>query len=102
MDRVKEIAMVKNLQSCEGCTSLPSFANTSDYSIVDIASKVRIDLGTTLDMIDTNLALIREQEQARVSIFISKEEDPEISECPIDMDRQPDAVDQVQIGKRGL
>ncbi|KAM0821623.1 hypothetical protein ACQ4PT_072062 [Festuca glaucescens] len=95
MDRAKNRAMVRNLQSSEGSTSLPTLANTSDYSILDIASKVGIDLGTTLDMIDTNLALIREKEQARVNIFLSKEEDPEILEYPIDMDRQPDVVDQV-------
>jgi hypothetical protein len=46
-------------------------------------------------MIDTNLAPIREQEQARVNIFLSKEEDPEILEYPIDMDGQLDVVDQV-------
>jgi hypothetical protein len=46
-------------------------------------------------MIDTNLALIREQEQARVNIFLSKEEDPGKMEYPTDMDNQPDAVDQV-------
>jgi hypothetical protein len=50
-------------------TSLPTLANTSDYSILEIASKVGIDLGSTLDMIDATLALIREQEQDRVNIF---------------------------------
>jgi hypothetical protein len=87
--------MVKNLQSSEGSTSLPTLANTYDYSILDIASKVGIDLGTTFDMIDANLALIREQEQARVNIFLRKEEDPEVLEYPTDMDNQPDVVDQV-------
>jgi hypothetical protein len=36
-------------------------------------------------MIDTNLALIREQEQARVNIFLSKEEEPENLEYQLDM-----------------
>jgi hypothetical protein len=77
MDRAKKIAMQKNLQSSQGSTiTLPTLANTSDYSILDIASKVGIDLGTTLDMIETNLVLIREQEHARVNIFLSREEDP--------------------------
>jgi ADP-dependent phosphofructokinase/glucokinase len=87
--------MVKNLQSSEGSTSLPTLANTYDYSILDIASKVGIDLGTNLDMVDANVALIREQEQARVNIFLRKEEDPEVLEYPTDMDNQPDVVDQV-------
>jgi hypothetical protein len=95
LDRAKNRAMVRNLQSSEGSTYLPTIANTSDYSILDIASKVGIELGTTLDMIDTNLALIREEEQARVNIFLSKEEDPEILEYPLDMDKQPDDVDQI-------
>jgi hypothetical protein len=95
MDMAKKIAMAKNLQSSQGSTTLPTLANTSDYSILDIARKVGIDLGTALDMIDTNLALIREQEQARVNIFLSKEEDPGKKEYPTDMDNQPDAVDQV-------
>jgi hypothetical protein len=95
MDMAKKIAMAKNLQSSQGSTTLPTLANTSDYSILDIARKVGIDLGTALDMIDTNLALIREQEQARVNIFLSKEEDPEKMEYPTDMDNQPDVVDQV-------
>jgi hypothetical protein len=54
--------MAKNLQTPEGSTSLPTLANTSDYCILDIASKEGIELGTTLDMVDTNLVLIREQE----------------------------------------
>ncbi|KAM0844853.1 hypothetical protein ACQ4PT_056780 [Festuca glaucescens] len=58
MDGAKNRAMMKNLQSSEG-TSLPTIASTSDYCILDIASKVGIDLGTTLDMIDSNLTLLR-------------------------------------------
>ncbi|KAM0922880.1 hypothetical protein ACQ4PT_005917 [Festuca glaucescens] len=49
MDRAKNRAMMKNLQSSEG-TSLPTIASTSDYCILDIASKVGIELGTSLDM----------------------------------------------------
>jgi hypothetical protein len=78
--------MAKNLQSSQGSTTLPTLANTSDYRILDIASKVGIELGTTLDMIDTNLALIREQEQARVNIFMNKNESPEGIEHSVDMD----------------
>jgi hypothetical protein len=46
-------------------------------------------------MIDTNLALIREQEQARVNIFMSKNGNSEEMEHSVDMDNQLDAVDQV-------
>jgi hypothetical protein len=94
MDRAKKISMAKNLQSSQGSTMLPTLANTSDYSTMDIASKVGIDLGTTLDMIDTNLDLIREQEHARVNIFLNKEEGPEKMEYSVDMDNQQDVVDQ--------
>jgi hypothetical protein len=95
MDRAKKISMQKNLQSSQGSdNTLPTLANTSDYGILDIASKVGIDLGTTLDVIETNLVLIREQEQARVNIFLSRD-DPGKEEYPVDMDNQPDAVDQV-------
>jgi hypothetical protein len=86
MDMAKNIAMAKNLQSSQGSNTLPTLANTSDYRILDIASKVGIELGTTLDMIDTNLALIREQEQARVNIFMNKNESPEGIEHSVDMD----------------
>jgi hypothetical protein len=41
MDRAKNRAMVKNLQSSDG-TSLPTLASTSDYCILDIASRVKL------------------------------------------------------------
>jgi hypothetical protein len=72
MDMAKKIAMAKNLQPSQVSDTLPTLVNTYDYSILDIASRVGIDLGTTLDMIDTNLALIRKHEHARVNIFMSK------------------------------
>jgi hypothetical protein len=46
--------MVRKLQSSsEGSISLPTLASTSDYCILDIASRVGIELGTSLDMIAT-------------------------------------------------
>jgi hypothetical protein len=69
-------------------------ASTSDYCILDIASKVRIELGTSLDMIDNNLILLKGQEQARVNIFLNTERESECLENLLDMDNQPDAVDQ--------
>jgi hypothetical protein len=41
MDKAKNRAMVKNLQSSDG-TSLPTLASTSDYCILDIASRVKL------------------------------------------------------------
>jgi hypothetical protein len=41
MDRAKHRAMVKNLRSSKG-TSLPTLASTSDYCILDIASRVKL------------------------------------------------------------
>jgi hypothetical protein len=86
-------AMVKNLQPLEG-TSVPTLASTYDYCILDIASRVGIELGTSLDMIDNNLSLLRGQEQARVNIFINSEKNNDCQESSLDVDNQPDGVDQ--------
>jgi hypothetical protein len=94
MDKAKNRAMVWNLQSSEGSTSLPTLASTSDYCILDISSKVGIELGISLDMIDNNLILLRGQEQARLNLFLNSERESECQGNSLDMDNQRDAVDQ--------
>jgi hypothetical protein len=53
-----------------------------------------MELGTSLDMIASNLILPRGQEQARVNIFLNSEREVECQESSLDLDNQPDVVDQ--------
>ena len=93
MDRAKNLAKTKNLQADGGnlCTAV---LNSSDSCILDIAELIGIDLGASLDMVQSNLGLLRGQEQARVNLFIESGRKTKEKECDTDVD-QPTVVDDV-------
>jgi hypothetical protein len=45
-------------------------------------------------MVDSNLILLRGQEQARVNVSLNSEREVECQKCSLDMDNQPYVVDQ--------
>ena len=69
MDRAMNLTKSKNLET-EGGMSYPTVLNSSDSSIIDMARLIGIDLGASIDMVEYNLGLLREQEHARANIYL--------------------------------
>jgi hypothetical protein len=96
LDRAKILAKSKNLDKKEGtsdnfCTVL----DTSDPTLIDIASVVGVSLGSSLDMISDNISLLRAQEEARDGLFKTSR-NRKVEECePEAVILQPTVVDSV-------
>lgn len=71
IDRAKERARVKDLEKGK-CTisTFSSVINSSNDSLFHIASSLGISLGCSLEMVDSNLDLLRPQEQARANLLL--------------------------------
>lgn len=71
-DLAKERAEAKDNY---GNDSIPDFLDSSNISLLKMTSYIGIDLRCTLDMIDTNVGLMRRLEVARLDMYLSKEKD---------------------------
>ena len=75
--------MFKNLGADAGNLT-PSFVDVDNTTLVQTAALVGIYLGLSLDIVDTNLELVKSMESARLVLFLRN--DLETTEHDIDND----------------
>ena len=92
MDLAKNIK-AKNLDKNEEGKEIPTVLNSDDQTLIDIARLIGVDLGTSLDMIENNLELIRLQEQARIAMFNEQHKEKNIE--PANTNLNPSDIDAI-------
>jgi hypothetical protein len=65
--------------------------------LLNIARLLGVDLGISVDLVNSNLQLIRAQEQARVNLFHESNSSVDVSaaQAPEDVILQPEVVDNI-------
>ena len=77
------------------CSDLPTVLNTDNASMLEIASLIGVDLGTSLEMVEHNLDLIRLQEQARDAMYRERVKSKDKIEEPVSTNLLPSDVDKI-------
>ena len=71
LDRAKELKSKNMAIDTGNLADFPTIANSSNATLLDIASVVGVSLGVSLDMVENNLSIMRAQEAARVNMFLA-------------------------------
>lgn len=72
LDKAMERARMKNLeQTGIPSTAFPTVLCTENVVLIDLANKVGVNIGQTIDEVDNNLKVIKDLEQARTSVYLT-------------------------------
>lgn len=97
LDKAKERAKAKNLL-LGGNTNFPIVLPSSNSSLSEIASVLGVNLRCALDMVDSNLDLIKDLEQARVVLFLQGQIKQKANTCEYKTGYEgPDSVALIEL-----